>query len=735
MNGDGGSIHNDEGLVNTALKYLGLGWSVLPIKKNTKIPHVKWKKFQSQLPTEREIRQWFKKWPSAQIGIVTGRISGVFVIDFDSPAGLDAFENTVCKLPQTIHQHTGRKGGMQFLFKHPGGEDIKSVAGILEDVDVRADKALVVLPPSVHPSGNQYRWGSIDPTIHGLTDLLTPPAEILEFIQNGHRPNQQTQGPQGRAEDWVQEILTGVKRGQRNTVATRYIGWLLSKLDGDETAAWDAAKTWNDRNAPPLDPQELQRTFKSIAAKEAEKKSIAAKDRKQQFNRTDLGNAERFKRDHEGAVIHCARVGGWHFFDGKRWVRDETEEVKLKAKETVRGILREASQISNDKSRGKMRDWSKSSESDARIRAMLNLAKAELPIRASDLDKNPDLLNCQNGTLDTKTFELQPHDPLDLITNILPVEYNPDAKCPLWMRFLREIMAGNQEVIDFLKRAVGYSLTGSTEEQCFFYLYGTGANGKSTFLEVLRTLLAAYARQANFSTLVAVKNDTRVRNDIARLKGARFVTAVEAESEAQMAESTIKAMTGGDTITARFLYREEFEYVPEFKIWLAANHKLGIKGTDDAIWRRPKLIPFKVTIPPEEMDTELPKKLKTELPGILTWAVEGCQEWRKIGLRIPTDIKQATAGYRAEQDSVGNYIAECLVQHPNAEISVSRNYEVYENYCTEEGCKPVSKKKLSSEMFDRGFDSKRLNRNGRIQRMWLGVGLKSDHENFETMNR
>ncbi len=444
----------------------------------------------------------------------------------------------------------------------------------------------------------------------------------------------------------------------------------------------------------------------------------------EQFHLTDLGNAERFAKDHKGSVLYCEGAKSWYIYNGKFWVPDEIGEIKQKAKQTVRLILASASKIVDAAKRKMMAKHSLASESDAKVRAMLNLATSELPVRASELDTKHDLLNCQNGTLNLSSFELQPHNPQDLITRILPVPYDPTAECPMWQRFLHEVMSGKKKVIDFIQRAVGYSLTGSTQEHCLFYLFGTGANGKSTFVEVCRALLAGYAKQANFTTFTAVKGDTRVRNDIARLKGARFVTAVEAESGAQMAESAIKAMTGGDTITSRFLYRDDFEYIPEFKLWFAANYKLSIKGTDAAIWRRPKLIPFTVTIPPERMDPVLPEKLKKELPGILAWAVQGCREWRGGGLRVPTDIKKATAEYRAEQDSIGQFIQECLVRHPDAGVSIGDNFKAYLSFCEDSGLHPATKKMLGMEMNKRGFESKKLRRQGKRPWMWLSVGLK-----------
>ncbi len=327
-------------------------------------------------------------------------------------------------------------------------------------------------------------------------------------------------------------------------------------------------------------------------------------------------------------------------------------------------------------------------------------------------------MNVSNGTLDLRTGELRPHRREDWLTKITPIVYDPEASCPQWHAFLRCILAGRQDVIDFLQRAIGYSLTGDTSEQCLFLLHGTGANGKSTFLEIARALLGDYAEQAEFSTFLHKDRDT-VRNDLAKLRGARFVSAVEVEEGRRLSEVVVKQLTGGDTITARFLFKEFFDFKPGFKLWLAANHKPVIRGTDYAIWRRIHLVPFTVTIPREEQDKKLPAKLKKELPGILAWAVKGCLAWQQDGqLVAPGAVEAATTAYRAEMDLIGGFLDECCVQQENAHAEASDLYNAYRVWS---GDKITTQTAFGRRLGERGFVRGRNTVTGHI--IWRGIGL------------
>ena len=291
---------------------------------------------------------------------------------------------------------------------------------------------------------------------------------------------------------------------------------------------------------------------------------------------TELGNARRFIRQHGQDLRFVPLWKKWLLWDGTRWAVDDTYKVTQRAKETVRSLPTELASIQEDEKRRAFLQHIARSEGYRWIANIVELAKSEpgVPVSSEQLDADPWVLNVQNGTLDLRTGQLRPHAREDLLTKLAPVAYDPEALCPTWEAFLSHILAGDVELIRFVQKIIGYSLTGSTQEQCLFMLYGAGANGKSTLIQTVSALLGDYARQTPTDTLLVQRGDG-VRNDLARLQGARFVSAVEVEGGRRLAEALVKQLTGGDTITARFLYGEHFEFQTMFKLWLAVNHKPG----------------------------------------------------------------------------------------------------------------------------------------------------------------
>ena len=372
---------------------------------------------------------------------------------------------------------------------------------------------------------------------------------------------------------------------------------------------------------------------------------------------TDLGNAKRLVKACGNDIRYCFHTKKWYVWTTRRWAVDDKGTVTKKAKRVVQSILAEAAEIQDPEVRKAFIRHERASESDSHIKAMVSLAQSEgdIAVRLSDFDRDAMLLNTVSCTIDLSTGKVGPHRRSDMATKMSPVAYDPHANCPTWERFLHQVTGGNKSLQDYLQRCVGYSLTGETKEHALFLLYGKGANGKSTFLEVVRHVLGDYAQTADFASFMVSKNQT-VRNDIAKLNGARLVTATESESGKRMSEAVVKQLTGGDTVTARFLYSEHFEFVPQFKLWLGTNHKPKIVGADDGIWRRIRLIPFTVQIPKAHQDKDLPKKLKAEASGILNWALEGLRQWQKTGLAEPDTVTEATSEYRADQDVLQHFI-------------------------------------------------------------------------------
>jgi putative DNA primase/helicase len=442
------------------------------------------------------------------------------------------------------------------------------------------------------------------------------------------------------------------------------------------------------------------------------------------FNLTDLGNAERMAAKFGDMTRYCFKKKCWYIWDGQRWAEDGNNLIMQKAKLVVRDIYNEAAAAGNYEKRQALVKHACKSEAEHKMAAMVSLARNEagIPVAPEELDQNPWLLNCLNGTLDLKTGQLQPHRRSDLITRLVPVAYNPEAPCPLWEKFLDRVMDGNQELITFLQRAIGYSLTGDTSEQSMIILYGSGANGKSTFLETISEMLRDYAMHTPTETLL-VKGKGAMSNDVARLKGARFVTASEAEFGQRLAEGLIKQMTGQDTLSARFLHQEYVDFRPTHKIFLGTNHKPIIRGNEHAIWRRIKLVPFEVTIPAEERDRNLPIRLQGELPGILAWAVRGCLDWRESGLGDPEAVKKATNSYRDEMDVFNDFMNDCCLIDDSFRVSSKELYAAYSKWCTDNGERPLGRIALAGRFKDQGFKSIRFGKSG--GRVWQGLGLSS----------
>lgn len=423
-------------------------------------------------------------------------------------------------------------------------------------------------------------------------------------------------------------------------------------------------------------------------------------------NLTDLGNAKRLVRRHNSRIRYAHAMGRWLTWDGTRWAMDDTGAIMRLAKETVISIYREAPDLQYDSDRALTVKWGLKSESRNHLEAMVSLARTEkeIGIRPEALDANQWLLNCRNCTFDLKNWSRGDHDPNDLITRRINVDFDPKAKCPTWLKFVRRIMGDDNELCTFLQRAIGYSLTGDISEQCLFFMFGTGKNGKSTFIETIQALMGEYVVKTPTETLMA-RDRSGVPNDVARLAGKRLVVARETDEGQRLAEATIKDLTGGDKIVARYLHQEFFEFAPTFKLWMYGNHKPMIRGNDEGIWRRMRLIPFTVTITPEEQDPNLSEKLLEELPGILNWALQGCREWMQHGLGEPFAIREATADYRSEMDVLGTFIAEVCEVGPDKSIAAKKFYEHYSTWCSDYGERAMSQRQLGVRLKERGFSA------------------------------
>lgn len=417
----------------------------------------------------------------------------------------------------------------------------------------------------------------------------------------------------------------------------------------------------------------------------------------------DSGNAERMN-DAFGEVLKWSYVEKkWLFYEGGKWHYDDIGYHRHLADAVVAMIEQDYPLYQDDPDTEKaFMKHLKRSRSFSGKTNMIREYEHYSPILPRMLDKHKMLLNCKNGTLNLKTGELSPHDRGNFMTKQIPVNYNPDAPEPkLWLKFLDDIFGGDPYMIRYIQKCCGYSLSGSTEEQCLFFLHGSGGNGKSVFLEIIRYILGDYATNIQPQTIMMQnRSGSSPNGDIARLKGARLVTSVEPNEGAWLDEGLVKQLTGDDVVTARKMFSDEFEFKPEFKLWMATNHKPRIKGTDNGIWRRIHLIPFTVQIPPEKMDKHLKYKLVQEAESILKWIIDGCLLWQNEGLTMPKAVKDATQEYRNEMDTLGAFLEACCIEG-QGEVKASALYSVYAKWADENNEYKLSNTKFGNEMVKR----------------------------------
>jgi putative DNA primase/helicase len=425
------------------------------------------------------------------------------------------------------------------------------------------------------------------------------------------------------------------------------------------------------------------------------------------YNLTDAGNAECFKDLYADQYVFVREKKKWLTFDGIRWT-DDNGQALLRMLDTVRLRGRQAMELLLDlESRKSAVKWSLSSESRMKLSAALSIAESMISQSITSFDADPWLLCCENGAVDLRTGNLLTPTKGDWFYKSTNVSYAPEARCERFLQFLEEVFSGDKCIIDFVQKAIGYSLTALTVEQVLFILYGTGANGKSVFLNLIGDLLGDYSITTPASTFKDNPYHDAIPNDIARMAGARLVKSIEVKEGTRLNEERIKALTGGDQVTARFLHNEFFDFTPICKFWIAVNHKPVIRGSDEAIWRRIRLIPFEVFFPPERRDPHLNEKLRSELPGILTWAVEGCLKWQKDGLEPVGKVKEWTDSYRAESDLIAQFLEEKTEKTLTGRTKAGDLYKAYTGWCQEHGEYAITGKKFSNRLEEKGFSKKK----------------------------
>jgi len=718
---DGDSPNVD--FLRAALNYAARGWPVFPLHgirdgrctcggdcgvnagKHPRTAHgVK----DATADAER-LRAWWGKSPDSNIGVATGAAGGFVVLDIDPRASGDEvlweLERKHGELPATVISLTGG-GGSHLLFEYAAG--LKNSAGeIGPGLDFKTDGGYIVAPPSLHASGRRYRWEGASRPDEAV--IAPAPPWLLELARGAHSGNGNGSRPGGAAA--IPELIPD---GTKHRTCVSLAG-SMRRRGCNSAEIFAALLKLAERFETPVPPENLRRIAESVEGLYEPPKlpeaapAIDSEGRAPRFSEEAL--AARLTQRHADNLRYVAVWGRWLQFDGARWAQDDTLHVFDRARE----ICRAASVQGAGSPQVAVRV-----ASAATVAAIERLARADRRHAATvgQWDADPWSLNTPDGMIDLRTGHMEPHRRDAYCTKMTAVA--PGGPCPLWDTFLDQVTDGDREIQAFLCRMVGYCLTADTREHALFFLYGTGANGKSVFLNTVAGILSDYAKVAAIETFISSPAEHHP-TDLAGLQGARLVTATETEDGRRWAESKIKALTGGDKIAARFMRQDFFEFTPVFKLVIAGNHKPGLRSVDEAIRRRLHLVPFTVTIPPEERDRSLSQKLRAEWGGVLAWAIAGCLQWQQRGLDPPASVRDATEAYMASEDGFAQWLDAHCDQLANAVETSERLFADWKGWAESAGEHVGSQKRLSQNLEERGFAKTRTTKGARGFR---GIGLR-----------
>lgn len=752
---------------------------VPPREDGTKSPLGRWRGYQKERPSLAKLREWYQGRRSG-IGLVNGAVSGnLEALEFDDDDTYLAYKVAAAavglgSLVERIeHGYSERSpGGWHWLYRceeitgntklarRPTREDERKHPedNVKVLIETRGEGGYIIVAPTngnVHETGKPYRL--LDGGFATIT-TITPDErrslfELARTFDQMPRPREEER-PRGSKEaagdrpgdefneraSWP-EVLE--PHGWEQVYeAAGVTHWRRPGKDHGVSATTSFAGSdllYVFSTSTPFDSERGYSKFSAYGVlNHGGDLAAAARDLASQgygtpvaasaatdIHNTELGNARRLVEQHGADLRYCSALG-WLAYDGTRWRRDDTGEVERRAKQTVMNLYREAADEPDEERRKALVAHARRSETNKQLTAMINIAKSEpgIPVRVDELDRDPWALNVLNGTLDLRDGSLRPHRRDDLITKLAPVAYDSAATCPLWLSFLNRIMGGNRELIGFLQRMFGLCLTAVISEQVLFMLYGTGANGKSTTVNTILAVLGDYGRMAAPGLLLKKRHEGHP-TERADLYGARLVASVEVDRGRALAEALVKEMTGGERMKGRFMFRDFFEWTPTHKLILCCNHRPTIRGTDNAIWRRVRLVPFTVTIPEDERDNDLGDKLQAEAAGILRWAIDGCLAWQRDGLGAPDEVVSATEAYRAQMDVLGVFLCERTYQGPNATCTVKELYDAYKGWCDTNGERAETKNDLNNLLAERGFIPRRTGSRGRF---WQGLGILTESE-------
>lgn len=683
-------------IVEEARAYLARGWKPIPVPFQEKAPTLG--KWQHLRLNDETVGDYFNGQPS-NIGVLLGEASGGLIdVDLDCREALVLASSFLSPTRSRFGRASRRASHWLYVVTTPVETEKFSDPDVPDDddkatlVELRSTGAQTVFPGSVHISGEPVTWDEDGEQGRGDgTSLRRAVAELaVACLLARHWPSK------GRRHDAALAAAGLLVRGGLDEARAVLLVHQAALAAGDDeasdrkrdvvTTAARLAAGETVTGGPTL-AETLRGDGVRVVATLRRWLGLRSGD-VDTPHCTDAGNATRFIAAYRDGFRYCYAWSAWLAWDGRRWRRDAGDLVTLAAKAAARAIYTEAAAATEEAARKALARWSAYSESEPGIRRMLALAQPELAITPDQLDADPWLFNCLNGTLELRTGHLRPHRREDFITKVAAAPYEPTARSAVWDSFL-ETALPDDGVRDYAQRFAGYALTGSTREEVFVFCRGPAGGGKSTFTEGLRRTWGDYATSADFSSFLVKKPNDGPREDVARLAGARLVTSVETRDGQRLAEGLVKFLTGGDTVAARRLYERTFEFVPRFKLLLASNYRPRASADDEGLWRRLRELPFPTARLRREDRDESVKATITDPtqagPAILAWAVEGCARWLSEGLGEPQAVMAATAAYRKSQEPLADFIADCCQLGPGLSVTAARLREEYEGWCKSAG--------------------------------------------------
>jgi putative DNA primase/helicase len=629
----------DNQTLEAAKAYIARGWAVLPLRENTKLPAASSGVDAASIDPD-QIQAWFGdgNYFKYNIGIRAG--DTLAIVDVDNrhdghesirPLPAEDFTTPTVKTP----------GGYHYYYL-PTGRPLKAWVGFLPGVDLRVHSSYVVAPPSV-VNGTQYIW---ETTVYEAP--LRPLPDWVKEKQSAGKTVKPYQDP------------TPILPGRWHTTMTSIAGVEVSRSQSEEELYERLVAISKARSHP--DHKEHTVSDRIDLARIASD-AWADWNRGRVYARSETGQALYFADLYRDIVQYSNKANTWYFFQDHWWVKDEGQKIKSMIRDSIDHRAAKIGSLPDDQRDAELKFLGRCGNHSAKI-GIYEEAKADKVIGHSQIDWEPDpsLLGVENGVVDLKTGELLPGTPEQMIYLHTRVPYNPDAQAPRWERFIQEIFAGDPDLIRFVHKALGLSLTGLTKEQVFFLCYGGGANGKSTMLETVRNVLGDYGMNARIETFISKgpSGNNSIPNDIMEMKGRRFVLANEPHSTAILNEARLKDLTGGGNTRARLLNKNEEEFTPVVKIWISFNKKPNVRDESDGFWRRVRFIPFNVKFAGDKRDVNIQDDLAREHEGILAWLVRGAVEYYKDGLVAPAKVLASTEEYRAESDLFGQFITDSL---------------------------------------------------------------------------